>query len=64
MQELVFGGRDVAVLVLNFDAGWGLVFRSTLPVLDGLHSWSWRFREETNLVLLTEFEPRIVQPVS
>jgi len=58
------GDGDIALLILNLDAGWRLVFKSTLPVLSGTHGWSGRFGEEKNVVLLPEFEPRIVQPVA
>jgi hypothetical protein len=58
------GDRDTALRILNLAAGWRLVLKSTLPVLGGAHSWSGRFGEEKNVVLLSEFEPRIVQFVA
>jgi len=57
------GDRDIALCILNLGAGWRLVFKSTLPVLGGAHSWSGRFGEEKNVMLLPDFEPRIIQPV-
>ena len=64
MKEYGVGGREIALLILNLGAGLGLVFKSTLPVPGGPHSWSGRFGADKNIILLPEFEPRIVQPVA